>query len=145
MAEYPDFIKTTGYGTGEGLCGWNCRHLFHAFVEGVTERTYTDEELANIDPPPFEYQGKEYTFYEATQKQRQIETALRKVKREAIGAKASGDNERYTDKAARYKRLTDEYHDFCKAAGLREQLERSNVAGFGVMETKELLKALKNA
>lgn len=26
MAEdYPDFVTVTGYGTGEGLGGWNCR------------------------------------------------------------------------------------------------------------------------
>ena len=25
---YPDFEETTGYGTGAGLCGWNCRHSF---------------------------------------------------------------------------------------------------------------------
>lgn len=143
--KYPSIYEVCGLDEVDGLCGINCRHLYHAFVDGVTERTYTDEELANIDPPPITYQGKEYTFYQATQKQRQIETALRKVKREAIGAKASGDNDRYTDKAARYKRLTDEYHSFCKAAGLREQIERSNVAGFGVMETKELLNALRNA
>ncbi|MES8993063.1 phage minor capsid protein [Oliverpabstia intestinalis] len=23
--EYPDFVSSTGYGSGEGLCGWNCR------------------------------------------------------------------------------------------------------------------------
>lgn len=142
--KYPSIYDVCGLDQVDGLCGANCRHIYHAFVDGVTERTYTDEELSNIDPPPFTYQGKEYSFYEATQKQRQIETALRKVKREAIGAKASGDDEQYTVKAARYKRLTDEYHDFCKAAGLREQIERSNIAGFGVMETKELLKALKD-
>ena len=26
--KYPDFRKTTGYGTGEGLAGYNCRHSF---------------------------------------------------------------------------------------------------------------------
>ena len=25
---FPDFVECTGYGTGEGLCGWNCRHSF---------------------------------------------------------------------------------------------------------------------
>lgn len=23
--KYPDFVTSTGYGTGEGLGGWNCR------------------------------------------------------------------------------------------------------------------------
>ena len=26
MADYPDFVSSTGYGTGEGLGGWNCYH-----------------------------------------------------------------------------------------------------------------------
>ncbi|NJP39587.1 hypothetical protein HCH52_00740 [Oscillospiraceae bacterium HV4-5-C5C] len=26
--KYPDFVKSTGYGSGEGLCGWNCRHRY---------------------------------------------------------------------------------------------------------------------
>ena len=93
--------------------------MYHAYVESVTERTYTDEELENLDPPPFEFEGRKYTMYEATQKQWQIETALRKVKREAIAAKARGDNEEYTSLAVRYRRLNDEYHAFSKAAGLR--------------------------
>lgn len=22
--DYPDFVTSTGYGSGDGLCGWNC-------------------------------------------------------------------------------------------------------------------------
>ena len=28
---YEDFEAATGYGTGPGLCGWNCRHNFYPF------------------------------------------------------------------------------------------------------------------
>ena len=141
--KYPSIYAVCGLEQVDGLCGANCRHTYFPFVEGVTERTYTDEELENLDPPPVEFEGKKYTMYEATQKQRQIETALRKVKREAIAAKARGDDEEYTSLAVRYKRLNDEYHAFSKAAGLREQLERGNIAEFGADEAKALLKALK--
>lgn len=82
-------------------------------------------------------------MYEATQKQRQIEAALRKVKREAIAARATGDNETYTSLAVRYKRLNEEYHAFSQTAGLREQLERGNIPEFGADETKQLLKEVK--
>ena len=140
--KYPSIYEVCGLGQVDGLCGANCRHLYHARVEGVSERTYTDEELENLDPPPFKFEGRKYTMYEATQKQRQIETALRKVKREAIAAKARGDDEEYASLAVRYKRLNDEYHTFSKAAGLREQLERGNIAGFGANEAKQLLKAV---
>ena len=30
---YPDFEQATGYGTGAGLCGWNCRHNFYPFYK----------------------------------------------------------------------------------------------------------------
>ena len=75
---YPDFERVTGYGTGPGLGGWNCRHRFFPFVEGVSQRAYTDRELREIDPRPFVYQGKTYNAYEATQKQREIERTVRR-------------------------------------------------------------------
>lgn len=96
-------------------------------MEGVSERRYTDEQLENIDPPPFEYQGKTYTAYEATQKQRQIETAIRKCKREIIGYDAAGQTEASQDASIRLRRLSAEYKAFSKAAGLREQPERARV------------------
>ena len=52
---------------------------------------------------------------------RKVETALRKVKRELIDAKGRGDDEEYTTKAVRYRRLNEEYEAFSKAAGLRPQ------------------------
>ena len=125
---YPDFRRVTGYGTGEGLNGWNCRHKWYPFVPGVMERSYTDEELANIDPPDFEFEGRTYTAYEATQKQRQIETAMRAQKRKMIGYKAAGDTEAYTYASAKYRRLSEEYSKFSKEANLPEQRERLRIA-----------------
>jgi len=52
---YPDFIETCGYGKGGGIGGWNCRHSFYAFIDGIMEPTYTQKQLDEIDPPPFEY------------------------------------------------------------------------------------------
>lgn len=129
--EYPDLVSHTGYRDVTGLCGANCRHMMYAFVPGVSQRTYTDEELKNIDPPPFKYKGRKYTAYEATQKQRQIETALRKYKRELLAYDAAGQTEAYQQAATRYRRLSAEYKSFSKAAGLRTQQERLYVSGFG--------------
>ena len=127
--KYPSIYEVCGWGQVDGLEGANCRHHHFPFVEGVSERTYTEEQLSNIDPPPFEYQGKTYTAYEATQKQRQIETAMRKCKREMIGYEAAGQMETYQDSAIRLRRLSVEYKAFSKAAGLREQPERARVYG----------------
>lgn len=129
--KYPSIYEACGWGLVDGLEGSNCRHHHFPYIEGISTRTYTDEELANIDPPPFEYQGKQYTAYEATQKQRQIERAMRKVKRDMIGYDAAGLKDDYTDSSIRLRRLSAEYKSFSKAANLREQPERARVAGFG--------------
>lgn len=124
---YPDFERVTGYGTGEGLAGWNCRHKWYPFIPGVMERSYTDEELANIDPPPFEFEGKKYSAYDATQFQRQLETAMRTQKRKMNGYEAAGDKEAYTVARAKYRALSAKYKAFSKAADLPEQRERLRI------------------
>ena len=86
---YPNIYEVCGLGEVDGLEGANCRHRRFPWVDGVSERTYTDEQLASIDPPPFEFEGKKYTMYEATQKQRQIERTIRKLKREQAAFKAA--------------------------------------------------------
>lgn len=132
--KYPSIYEVCGWGMVDGLEGANCRHHHFPFVEGISERTYTDEQLENIDRPPFEYQGKTYTSYEATQKQRQIETAMRKCKREIICFKAAGMEEDYQDSSIRLRRLSTEYKAFSEAAGLKTQPERGQVQGFGYKE-----------
>lgn len=124
---YPDFVESTGYGTGEGLGGWNCRHHYFPFFEGVSERTYTDDQLSKIDPPPFEYQGKTYTAYEATQQQRKIERTIRKLKREKAGYESAGLSEDAQAVSIRIRRLNAEYRSFSEAAGLKLQTERTKI------------------
>ena len=119
--EYPDFEKTCGYGDVTGILGANCRHNFTPFIPGVMERTYTDEELANIDPPPFEYEGKTYSHYEATQKQREIERTVRKWARREAAAPDPKDKQAAQ---IRIRILKRKYKEFSKAANLRTQPER---------------------
>lgn len=132
--KYPGLREATGYGLGGGLAGWNCRHSFFAFVDGVSERAYTDKQLSDIDPPPFDYQGRRYTAYEATQMQRKLETAMRQKKRELIGYEAAGLEEDHTAASVKLRRLQEEYAQFSKAAGLRRQPQRAQVQGFGRRE-----------
>lgn len=91
------------------------------------ERTYTDEELANIDPPPFEFEGKTYSAYDATQMQRKLETAMRAQERKMIGCEAAGDKEAYTAARAKYRALSAKYKAFSKAAQLPEQRQRLTI------------------
>lgn len=121
---YPDLVAVTGYGTGEGLGGWNCRHSFWPFIEGVSERAYTDQELANIDPPPVTFEGRTYTAYQATQKQRSLERTIRKQRRLKTSYEAAGLTEEAAAAGSRLNVLNRKYRAFSKAAGLPEQRER---------------------
>lgn len=128
--EYPSLTAVTGYGTGDGLKGWNCRHDFYPVIPELSPPAYTEEQLANIDPPPIEYNGKTLTYYECTQKQRAMETAMRKTKREVMGAKAVGDDDLFTAKSILLRRQKEEYAKFSDKAGLLTQNERTQVYGF---------------
>lgn len=128
--KYRSLVEVTGYGTGAGLKGWNCRHDFYPVLDGIDKPAYTEEELKNIDPPPIEYRGETLTYYECTQRQRKMETAIRKTKREIIGAKGSGDDEQFTVKSVLLRRQREEYNAFSKKAGLLTQNERTQVYGF---------------
>ncbi len=142
---YPDFIKTTGYGTGEGLCGWNCRHNFYPFIEGVSERTYTDKELEGMKPenrPKVKFEGKEYDDYQATQMQRRIERTIRKQKRLKTAYEAVGLTDDAAAAGARLRTLNKKYREFSKAAGLKEQRERMKVL-YGDDVSKKAATALK--
>src|SRR5699024_9530827 len=61
-------LEDIGYGEADGFQGINCRHGWFPFFEGISEPTYTEKHLENLDKM-FEYEGKTYTTYEATQKQ----------------------------------------------------------------------------
>lgn len=130
MAEYPDFEKTCGYGSVTGIGGANCRHSFWPYIEGVSERTYTDSELESMKPenrPKIKFEGREYDDYQATQKQRQIERTVRKLRRRKTAFEAAGLTEDAQAANIRLQRLNKEYRAFSKAAGLPEQRERMRV------------------
>lgn len=125
--KYPSIYEVCGLDEVDGLEGVNCRHRRFVFIEGLSTRTYTDEELANIDPPPFEYQGKTYNAYQATQKQREIERTMRRLKREEAALRADGFTEDAAAVKANMRRLSKEYTEFSKAAHLPEQRVRMKV------------------
>ena len=63
-----------------GLLGANCYHTYYPFFPGISERNWSDdwlEEQNRKESKPKEFRGKEYTLYEAKQRQRQMETAMR--------------------------------------------------------------------
>lgn len=125
---YPNIYEVCGLGAIDGLEGANCRHRRNVWVEGVSERTYTDEQLAHIDDDlGCEFDGKKYTAYEATQMQRRVEREVRRLKREESAYKAAELREEEQTVNIRLRRLNAKYKAFSAAAGLPEQRERMKV------------------
>lgn len=127
LGKYRDFIRTTGYGEGGGLCGWNCRHMWFPVIPGLDEPQYTEKQLAEIDPPPFKWSGREYTAYASRQKQREYERKMRECKRQILAHDAAGNEDDCNHYKYRLKRLSKEYKVFSKKAGLPLQMERARV------------------
>lgn len=126
--KYPNIYEVCGLGAVDGLEGANCRHRRYPWVEGVSERTYTDKQLSHIDDGlGCEFEGTTYSAYEATQQQRKIERTIRKLKREKAAYHAAGLKEDEQAVSVRLRRLNAKYKDFSAAAGLPEQKERMKV------------------
>lgn len=125
-----------GLGTVTGLCGANCYHSYSPFTPGITPRTYTDEQLDQMNAEenePVEYNGKNYTKYEATQRQRRLETTMR-AQRQKIKLLEEGgaDEQAIINARARYVKTSDEYVNFSKSVGLSQQWDRVTVGGSSV-------------
>ena len=108
----------------------NCGHSASPIILGVSQPQYTDEELRRMredNAKGVNVDGKHYTSYEATQRQRGIERAVRTQKRKVT--MLVGDDRKQA--SSRLVRLNQEYKRFSRAAGLRTESERLHVAGFG--------------
>lgn len=130
---YPDFEQATGYGTGAGLCGWNCRHTFFAvFPELGDPPTWTEESLQELNARNIEYNGKLYTQYEVNQMQRARERNVRKWKKRYLAESAAGSDT--TDSAVRLRAARQSLNEFAKATGGRVDSARTSVPKFGRSE-----------
>lgn len=124
-----------GLGDVAGLCGANCRHSYFAFIPGYSVRTYSPEQLRELESKEQEihvWSGKQYNAYEATQKQRQMETTMRAQREKITLLKKGGADQ--TDIAAaqaRYLNSLRQYQGFSKRMGLPEQMERVYMDGLG--------------
>lgn len=131
---YDDFYKRTGYGTGEGLCGWNCYHNFYPYFEGLSTPTFSKDPSADA--------GRDNDAdYEAQQKMRRYERMVREAKREvatydaAIEAADSPeikeaiqkDLERAKKKLNNRQKLL---RNYCDTNGLKRDYTRTSVGGY---------------
>lgn len=132
---YEDFETATGYGTGPGLCGWNCRHNFYPFYPGISVRNYTDKRLAELDARNIPYGGGLYTKYEITQMQRALERKVRRYKRRYLAETAAGVDA--SQSAAKLKIARQQLSAFLTETGERLDGARAEVPGFGQREAKQ--------
>lgn len=118
----------------------NCGHAAFPIIIGVSEPQYTPKELEQFkeeNKKGVTYNGKHYSTYEATQKQRQIERAIRKQKRRVMVAKGSNDKDAQLISEIKLRRLNEEYKRYSNAVGLPLQRERTFVGGFGSSDAIE--------
>ncbi len=117
-----------GLGTVTGLLGANCYHTYYPFFPGISERNWSDdwlEEQNRKENEPREFQGKGYTLYEAKQRQRQMETAMRAQREKVCLLKHGGaDPDEVILQKAKYQGQLNEYSRFCRKMKLTEERER---------------------
>lgn len=128
-----------GLGTATGLLGVNCYHTYHLFFPGLSERNWTDdwlEEQNRKENEPREFLGKEYTLYEAKQRQRQMETAMRAQREKVRLLQAGGaDQDEVILQKAKYQGQLNEYSRFCRKMSLTEERERIYLDMMGKIAT----------
>ena len=124
--KYPDFRRATGYGTGPGLGGWNCRHSFHPYFDGMA-RTYGAKELKKLEAKSITYNGEKLTEYEASQRQRYIERQIRRWKREQQAMKSAGQPQE--EAKAKLKEWRARQTDLVEQTGLKRQYDRERAGG----------------
>lgn len=117
-----------GLGTVTGLLGANCYHTYYLFFPGISQRNWSDdwlEEQNRKENEPREFLGKEYTLYEAKQRQRQMETAMRAQREKVKLLQAGGaDQDEVILHKAKYQGQLNEYSRFCRKMSLTEERER---------------------
>jgi hypothetical protein len=130
-----ELTNICGLGTVTGLLGANCYHSYYPFIPGISERQWTDEQLDEMNAKENaakKYNGKEYTTYEATQRQRQLETLMRKQRQDIDLLKRGGaDPDDIQTAQIKYHNTMDQYKRFSEEMRLPQQKERIYMDGLG--------------
>ncbi|WP_417403446.1 phage minor capsid protein [Hominenteromicrobium sp.] len=134
-------LSDIGYGTGAGFQGWNCRHSWNPFFEGISKRSYTKEDIEALNAKDVPYNGGMYTEYEISQMQRRMEREIRATRRELAGldeaAKFSTGKQKadlqsdFAQSSVKLKRQEAKLRDFTRQTDRRVDISRVQVMGFG--------------
>lgn len=147
--KYKDFYAETGYGDGDGLCGWNCYHSFFPYFEGLSEQSFSRDPSADAGRDNDE-------DYELSQKQRYLERQIRASKRELItyqsaidgasdSATAEALKEDYAAAATKLKRREARLTQFIRETGRTRQSDRESTGIWSVPEANKARGAAQSA
>lgn len=123
--KYPPFLESTGYGTGEGLLGWNCRHHFFPFFEELSPEHYEAAELKTYADKKVMVGGEKVDMYKATQVQRSIERGIRFWKRRVAAYEGAGIESAVAK--AKVKEWQAKMRKFIEDSGLDRQRVRERI------------------
>jgi len=111
----------------------NCRHTIFPIIVGVSQPEYTEEELQRdkeLNEKGFDFEGKHYTMYQGEQKQRQIESEIRKQKDIQMLARKSGNDDLAQSSQMKINTLSNKYKELSDVSGLPTYNEKLKVSGF---------------
>lgn len=139
----PLFEESTGYGTGEGLCGWNCRHSFGP--GDLRHNPYADFDA-----------DENKKAYDLSQKQRSMERGIRHTKtalvgmREAIESAESAEvratlEDDYRKLAKVLEKQNLAYNAFCDEHGLKRLADRIQIAQWTREDARKSIAAARAA
>ena len=137
------FEEATGYGTGEGLCGWNCRHSFGP---------------GDPDHNPYaDFDAEENKkVYDLSQQQRKAEARIRQQKLKVLGLREAVDaaedtavkatlQDEYNKAAFKLQRYNQAYNSFCEDNNLHKLNDRITVAKWTRSEAAKATAAARKA
>lgn len=135
---YRNFEQATGYGTGDGLAGWNCRHSFYPYFEGISTPSFEKYDL-----------NENEDYYNLTQEQRYNERMIREWDRRNQVCKAAGtDNSKEVAKVREWKKRQTDFlkeHPELKRVYAQEKgyTGKNRVISFGDSLSKKIMKSDK--
>ncbi len=143
-------INGVTYESAEGalarLDDYGCLHFKTPIILGISEPTYSDEELAELkrkDKEKKTVDGVEKSGYEWQQAMRRLETEARKEKNTIVALKAAGDEEGARQHRQRLSAINKKYDSICEQTGFKSQKQR--VVVYAVSNVSKGLTSSKNS
>lgn len=141
--DLPLFVESTGYGTGEGLCGWNCRHSFGP------------GDLRHNPYAQFDAVENKKAF-DLSQKQRGKESRIRCTKTKLVGLRTAIEaaedmgvkatlEAQYTRTAKLLEKQNLDYNQFCEDNSLKRLGERIQIAQWTRADARKSIAAVRKS